>query len=215
MKSFSHARLFVSPWTVAYQVPLSMGFSRQEYWSGLPLPSPCSQLLKNNSFICVWLGCVFTAQDGFSLAAASRGCSLVCEDSHCGGFSCGRARVLGHAGFSSCTSWVLEHRLNSRGAWLGCPAACRHVESFWTTDQICVPCIDKQILYHWDTSRALFYTLLAGRTPGQILSRYFLWVSLFLPTNLESFSRQEWHMVHFWNKKLPQKLSWNWGSQRI
>ena len=30
----------VTPWTVAYQVPLSMGFSRQEYWRGLPFPSP-------------------------------------------------------------------------------------------------------------------------------------------------------------------------------
>ena len=39
MKSLSHARLFATPWTAAYQAPLSMGFSRQEYWSGLPLPS--------------------------------------------------------------------------------------------------------------------------------------------------------------------------------
>ena len=35
-----HVRLFVTPWTVAHQTPLSMGFSRQEYWSGLPFPSP-------------------------------------------------------------------------------------------------------------------------------------------------------------------------------
>ena len=34
---FSHVRLFVTLWTVAHQAPLSMGFSRQEYWSGLPL----------------------------------------------------------------------------------------------------------------------------------------------------------------------------------
>ena len=40
MKSLSRVRLFAAPWTVAYQVPPSMGFSRQEYWSGLPLPSP-------------------------------------------------------------------------------------------------------------------------------------------------------------------------------
>ena len=38
--SLSRVRLFVTPWTVAYQVPPSMGFSRQEYWSGLPFPSP-------------------------------------------------------------------------------------------------------------------------------------------------------------------------------
>ena len=37
---FSHVRLFVTPWTAAHQSPLSMGFSRQEYWSGLPFPSP-------------------------------------------------------------------------------------------------------------------------------------------------------------------------------
>ena len=40
MKSLSHVRLFATPWTVAHQAPLSMGFSRQEYWSGLPFPSP-------------------------------------------------------------------------------------------------------------------------------------------------------------------------------
>ena len=37
---FSHVRLCVTPWTVACQAPLSMGFSRQEYWSGLPFPPP-------------------------------------------------------------------------------------------------------------------------------------------------------------------------------
>ena len=36
----SHVRLFATPWPVAYQAPLSMGFSRQEYWSGVPFPSP-------------------------------------------------------------------------------------------------------------------------------------------------------------------------------
>ena len=40
MKPLSHVRLFATAWTAAYRVPLSMGFSRQEYWSGLPLPSP-------------------------------------------------------------------------------------------------------------------------------------------------------------------------------
>ena len=36
----SHVQLFATPWTVAHQAPLSMGFSRQEYWSGFPFPSP-------------------------------------------------------------------------------------------------------------------------------------------------------------------------------
>ena len=40
VKSLSCVRLFATPWTVAYQAPPSMGFSRQECWSGLPLPSP-------------------------------------------------------------------------------------------------------------------------------------------------------------------------------
>ena len=40
VKSFSCVQLFPTPWTVAYQVPPSMGFSRQEHWSGLPYPSP-------------------------------------------------------------------------------------------------------------------------------------------------------------------------------
>ena len=38
-ESLSHVGLLVTPWTTAHQAPLSMGFSRQEYWSGLPLPS--------------------------------------------------------------------------------------------------------------------------------------------------------------------------------
>ena len=40
VKSLSHVRLFATPWTVAYQAPLSTGFSRQEYCSGLPFSSP-------------------------------------------------------------------------------------------------------------------------------------------------------------------------------
>ena len=40
LSRYSRVQLFVTPWTVAHQAPLSMGFSRQEYWSGLPCPSP-------------------------------------------------------------------------------------------------------------------------------------------------------------------------------
>ena len=39
VKLFSRVRPLATPWTAAYQAPPSMGFSRQEYWSGLPLPS--------------------------------------------------------------------------------------------------------------------------------------------------------------------------------
>ena len=40
VKSLSHVQLFVTPWTVAHQAPLSMAVSRQEYWNGLPFPPP-------------------------------------------------------------------------------------------------------------------------------------------------------------------------------
>ena len=40
VKSLSRVRLLVTPWTAAHQAPPSMGFSRQEYWNGVPLPSP-------------------------------------------------------------------------------------------------------------------------------------------------------------------------------
>ena len=40
LSRFSHVQLCATLWTVAHQAPLSMGFSRQEYWSGLPCPSP-------------------------------------------------------------------------------------------------------------------------------------------------------------------------------
>ena len=49
VKLLSHVRLLATPWTTAYQAPPSMGFSRQEYWSGVPLPSPVS-LLRGNIY---------------------------------------------------------------------------------------------------------------------------------------------------------------------
>ena len=49
VKLLSRVRLLATPWTVAYQAPPSMGFSRQEHWSGVPLPSPISLFI-----ICYW-----------------------------------------------------------------------------------------------------------------------------------------------------------------
>ena len=51
-QSLSRVRLLATPWTAAYQAPLSMGFSRQEYWSGVPVPSPKVRLPKNCSLGC-------------------------------------------------------------------------------------------------------------------------------------------------------------------
>ena len=48
VKSLNGVWLLATPWTAAHQAPLSMGFSRQEYWSGVPLPSPTPDLLYQN-----------------------------------------------------------------------------------------------------------------------------------------------------------------------
>ena len=68
VKSLSRVRLLATPWTAAYPAPPSMGFSRQEYWSRVPLPSPCICIFLHfklyicsvvfcvlSSFSCVWL----------------------------------------------------------------------------------------------------------------------------------------------------------------
>ena len=63
VKSLGRVRLLATPWTAAHQAPPSMGFSRQKYWSGVPLPSPilqhnpskmwiCSQLLSYSKVFC-------------------------------------------------------------------------------------------------------------------------------------------------------------------
>ena len=52
VKSLSHARLLATPWTAAHQAPLSMGFSRQEYWSGVPSPFPKAGIAVYISRLC-------------------------------------------------------------------------------------------------------------------------------------------------------------------
>ena len=51
VKSLSRVRFLVSPWTVVHQAPPSMGFSRREYWSGVPLPSPDSNCKIQDNWI--------------------------------------------------------------------------------------------------------------------------------------------------------------------
>ena len=48
-KALSRVRLLATPWTAAYKAPPSIGFSRQEYWSGVPLPSPSIMLVVKNT----------------------------------------------------------------------------------------------------------------------------------------------------------------------
>ena len=52
VKSLSRVRPSATPWTAAYQAPLSMGFPRQEYWSGVPLPSPCPHTNQGKCKLC-------------------------------------------------------------------------------------------------------------------------------------------------------------------
>ena len=54
-KLLSHVRLLATPWTTAYQAPPPMGFSRQEYWSGVPLPSPKSSTSQASTVLKWWL----------------------------------------------------------------------------------------------------------------------------------------------------------------
>ena len=77
VKSLSRVWLLATPLTAAYQAPPSVGFSRQEYWSGVPLPSPTeTELLSNGN---AWA-------------------------SHCSGFSYCRAQALRSTGFSGCSA---------------------------------------------------------------------------------------------------------------
>ena len=54
LSHFSCVRLLETPWTAAFQAPLSMGFSKQEYWSGVPSPSPSSSIIVLNSLCAMY-----------------------------------------------------------------------------------------------------------------------------------------------------------------
>ena len=56
LSRFSHVLLCVTPWTAAHQAPPPTGFSRQEYWSGVPLPSPWEMLVQGKSTQCMACG---------------------------------------------------------------------------------------------------------------------------------------------------------------
>ena len=86
VKSLSRVRLFATSWRVAYQAPPSVGFSRQEYWSGLPFPSPgdlpdlglphCRQILhhfRGRKSSPKWLLPVLLSPDGALVASCPSG----------------------------------------------------------------------------------------------------------------------------------------------
>ena len=76
VKSLSRVQLLATPWTAAYQVPPSMGFSRQEYWSGVPLPSP-DKNIRNQRKHDILTHTPSSNQCFFLFFAFSPGCSSV------------------------------------------------------------------------------------------------------------------------------------------
>ena len=95
VKLFSRVQLLATPGTAAYQAPPSMGYSRQEYWSGLPLPSPCINIhrlfsyrngimvdLKRCSLPFIFLSCMFG--DLYeSESKVSHSCPTLCHPMNC------------------------------------------------------------------------------------------------------------------------------------
>ena len=87
LRHFSHARLFVTPWTVACHVSLSVGFSRQEYWSMLPCP-PAGDLpdpgVEPVSLVSPALaGGFFTISDMLFFSSFAQSCLILCDPMDC------------------------------------------------------------------------------------------------------------------------------------
>ena len=107
---FSHVQLFATLWTVAHQASLSMGFSRQKYWCGLPFPSPGdlpNPGIKPESLMSPALaGRFFTTSATWEPQSASQSCPTLCDPTDCSlpgssvhGIS--QARILEWVPFSS------------------------------------------------------------------------------------------------------------------
>ena len=79
VKSLSRVRLFATPWTVANGAPPSMGFSRQEYWSGLPFPSPPNEL-RTLFFKFSGIICLRSLVGGFSGGSVVKNLPVKAED---------------------------------------------------------------------------------------------------------------------------------------
>ena len=98
---------------------------RREHLTRIPEPSPRAHMNPKTIFFLILIfGCAGSSLLGFFLVAVSAGLPSTCgvQASHCNDFSCCRAWVLGHTGsgahgLGSCSSWALEHRLNSCGPW--------------------------------------------------------------------------------------------------
>ena len=103
-----------------------LGLSEQSVTDSVACTTESHFILLKNIFLihfgctgCLLLHRLFSSCGEWQLLS-----SCGAQASHCGGFSCCRARVLGHTVYNSFSSQVLEHRLNSCGAWGSCFAAC-------------------------------------------------------------------------------------------
>ena len=140
LSRFSYVLFFVTLWTIAHQAPLSMGFSRQEYWSGLPCPPPgifpthrVIRSLKAKGGSPIYFYLFIMAMLGLCCCAwAYSSCGVW---AYCSGFS------LQSTGSRYSGSVVVDN----------CLVVPRHVGSSQTREQTRVPCIGRQILIHWAT----------------------------------------------------------------
>ena len=116
VKSLSRVQLFATPWTAAYQAPPSMGFSRQEYWSGVPLPSP----FINASYMQVCLrGKILTSLRyvwGFQGGTSSKEAAPQCRRSKRCGFD-PRVRKIPGGGHGNPLQYSCLENPKDRGTW--------------------------------------------------------------------------------------------------
>ena len=111
MKSLSHVQLSVTPWTVAYQAPLSIWFSRQEHWSGLPCPPPGDPPTQgsNPPLLCLlhWqVGSLLLAPPGTPLQVIQLSFAVECK------------KAIGEGNGTPLQYYCLENPMDG-GAWWG------------------------------------------------------------------------------------------------
>ena len=86
VKSLSRIRLLATPWTAAHQAPPSMGFSRQEYWSGMPLPSPMLLAVPQKLAVPQTNGVLVCPHKPLSQSSGKEGTALCSQPVSCPGF---------------------------------------------------------------------------------------------------------------------------------
>ena len=145
LSCFSHVQLFVILWTVACQGPLSMGFSRQEYWSGLPCPSPRGYFQPSNQTHISYVSCI-----GRQVLYHSPHLWLKCFGAGSLSFLQGIFPIQGwNSGLLYCGQILhqLSHKRSPRILeWVACPFSSR---SSWPRNWTAVSCIAGGFFTNW------------------------------------------------------------------